>query len=322
MANCNRGLHQFAIATVCATFALIVAGSLVTSNDAGLSVPDWPLSHGKFMPEMSGGVFYEHGHRMVAAFVGMMTIVLALWIWKVENRAWVRFLGKASAIIIFCQAILGGITVLFFLPTPVSVAHAFLAQLFFCIVICVAVVTSPTWINIRKLGRYLQARLTATTKLLRLCGVTTAALFVQLVLGAILRHTGTVEGTKGHSLVIWALIVHLLGAFIVTILMVTALMFFMRLARESFFPRLIYFTLGLLCFQWVLGVGSFMVRSDAANRIQPTAWKIWVTVSHVAAGALLLGVLVVLTLFIARYSFYQREHSVMGNEVFDGQVGQ
>ena len=80
-------MHRFAVFTACCTFLLLIAGALVTSNDAGLSVPDWPLSYGSLTPPMVGGIFYEHGHRMIAAFVGMLSIVLAVWLWRVESRA-------------------------------------------------------------------------------------------------------------------------------------------------------------------------------------------------------------------------------------------
>src|SRR3954452_25278944 len=92
-ARFNPGLHRWSILLACATLLLVVAGGLVTSNDAGLSVPDWPLSYGKLMPPMEGGVRYEHSHRMVATTVGLLTIVLAVWLWRIEPRRWMRRLG-------------------------------------------------------------------------------------------------------------------------------------------------------------------------------------------------------------------------------------
>ena len=94
----NRALHRFAVFTAGVTFLLIVAGALVTSNDAGLSVPDWPTTFGSFykMPHMVGGVKFEHGHRMVAEFVGLLTICLAIWTWRSEKRPWMKFLGLAA----------------------------------------------------------------------------------------------------------------------------------------------------------------------------------------------------------------------------------
>src|SRR2546422_1366412 len=130
----NRWLHRYAIFVAFATFLLIIAGALVTSNDAGLSVPDWPTSFGSCrMPRMVGGVKFEHGHRMIAAFVGLLTVFLAAWLWVSEPRRWVRRLGGLAVLTVIAQAALGGLTVLLYLPVPISVGHACLAQIFFCI---------------------------------------------------------------------------------------------------------------------------------------------------------------------------------------------
>ena len=141
----NQNVHRFAVFTACCTFLLLVAGALVTSNDAGLSVPDWPLSYGSLAPPMVGGIFYEHGHRMIAAFVGMLSIILAAWLHRVEPRAWVRWVGITAVGAVIAQGILGGITVLFFLPAPISAAHATLAQIFFCTIVSIALFTSAWW---------------------------------------------------------------------------------------------------------------------------------------------------------------------------------
>jgi heme A synthase len=124
-------LHRFAVLTAGSTFLLIVAGGLVTSTGSGLAVPDWPLSYGTLFPPMVGGILYEHTHRVVAAFVGLLTAVLAAWLWKCEPRRWVRNLGFVSLAAVVLQGILGGLTVLYRLPTPISVIHACLAQTFF-----------------------------------------------------------------------------------------------------------------------------------------------------------------------------------------------
>ena len=104
----NRALHGFAVFTACCTFLLIIAGALVTGNDAGLAVPDWPLSYGSLTPPMVGGIFYEHGHRMVASFVGFLTIILAIWLWKNDDpRPFVRKLGWIALMVVVTQGILG-----------------------------------------------------------------------------------------------------------------------------------------------------------------------------------------------------------------------
>jgi cytochrome c oxidase assembly protein subunit 15 len=105
---------------------LIIAGALVTSNDAGLSVPDWPTSFGSWykIPKLVGGVKFEHTHRMIAQGAGLLTIILAVWMWRSEKRRWMRILGFSALGTVIAQGILGGITVLFYLPPAVSSAHA------------------------------------------------------------------------------------------------------------------------------------------------------------------------------------------------------
>jgi cytochrome c oxidase assembly protein subunit 15 len=122
------------------TFCLIIAGALVTSNDAGLSVPDWPTSFGSLykIPRMVGGVRFEHTHRMVAEFVGLLTIIIAIWTWRVDKRPWMKALGIGALGTVIAQGILGGITVLHFLPPAVSTAHAIVGQTFFCIAVAIA----------------------------------------------------------------------------------------------------------------------------------------------------------------------------------------
>ena len=132
------------------TALLIFAGGLVTSTGSGLSVPDWPTTYGWFMltfplEKMVGGIFYEHSHRLIASGVGSLIVVLAVWLWKAEPRAWVRRLGYVALAAVVTQGILGGITVLWFLPDAVSIAHAGLAQLVFCLTVSIALFTSPGW---------------------------------------------------------------------------------------------------------------------------------------------------------------------------------
>jgi heme a synthase len=173
--------HRLALFTCASTLALIFIGALVTSTESGLAVPDWPLSYGMLMPPMVGGVFYEHGHRMAASFVGFLTLVLAFWTWRREPRAGVRRLGWLSLLAVCTQGLLGGLTVLYLLPTAISVTHACLAQAFFLMTIAMAYGTSREW-------------LTAAPAAEDRAGMRAAAFFatgvvyVQLLLGALMRH--------------------------------------------------------------------------------------------------------------------------------------
>src|SRR3990167_35751 len=138
----SNGLNQYSRFVTFATFLLIVAGGLVTSTGSGLSVPDWPLSYGQLFPPMVGGIRFEHTHRVIAGIVGFLTLLLAIAVFLVEKRKWVHWLGLTALLAVVAQAILGGITVIYLLPTAASVIHACLAQTFFSLLASLCLVTS------------------------------------------------------------------------------------------------------------------------------------------------------------------------------------
>ena len=177
-----RGLHLFAALTAAATLFLIFAGGLVTTTGSGLAVPDWPLSYGSLFPPMVGGIFYEHGHRMVAATVGFMMVILAVWVFLTERRRWVGRIAAAALAAVILQGGLGGLTVLLLLPPAVSILHACLAQTFFCLTVVLAAVTSPGW---RAAAAKPHAGDPAPAGF---AIAVVGAVFVQLVLGAVMRH--------------------------------------------------------------------------------------------------------------------------------------
>jgi cytochrome c oxidase assembly protein subunit 15 len=179
------GLHRYAVLVACSTLVLVFAGGLVTSTGSGLSVPDWPLSFGQVMPVMRGGVLYEHGHRMIATTVGILTIGLMAWLLRRETRAWVRRLGVAALGLVVLQGVLGGLTVLLKLPIAVSVAHAGTAELFLCLAAALALVTSRGWIEAPSPvpdGGAPSLRALATGA--------AAVVYGQILLGALVRHSG------------------------------------------------------------------------------------------------------------------------------------
>lgn len=181
-------LHRYAKFVSASTVLLIVAGGLVTSTGSGLAVPDWPTSYGWSMftfpmKNMVGGIFYEHGHRLIASSVGFFTIVLAIWLWLAEPRRWVRGLGFAALGAVVLQGVLGGMTVLFFLPTAISTAHAGLAQIFFCLTVAIALVTSPGWSSAPRNGSV------DDPMLRRMAAATTALVYTQVLVGATMRHS-------------------------------------------------------------------------------------------------------------------------------------
>lgn len=276
----NASLHRFAVLTACCTLLLVVAGALVTSNDAGLAVPDWPLSYGSLLPPMVGGIFYEHGHRMVATFVGMLTIVLAVWLQLREPRRWMRRLGWVALAGVIVQGVLGGLTVLFFLPRPISISHASLAQLFFCTTVSIAVFTSRWW-----MGEVEQRCEPASDGVRRFAIATAAVVFVQLVLGASFRHRAV--GILPH--IIWAFVV--LG-------------FSVALSRKVrlSFPEVadlrkpVALLAALVGTQLLLGLAAYWSRLVAAEHAQPIPMMVGFTVAHVAVGAATLGAAVIAAL--------------------------
>lgn len=178
-----KGLRRFSRLTCFSTLFLIFAGGMVTSTGSGLAVPDWPLSYGTLFPPMVGGIFYEHGHRMVATTVGSLVLCLTIWLGIKEKRRWVRHLGIAALGAVVLQGILGGLTVLFFLPTAISASHAVLAQTFFIVTIVIAYSLS--------LERERRESLPKATSpwLLRMIFVSGVLIYVQLIFGALMRHT-------------------------------------------------------------------------------------------------------------------------------------
>jgi len=266
-------LHRYAMFVAFCTFILIIAGALVTSNDAGLSVPDWPTSFGSFrMPRMVGGVMFEHGHRMIAGTVGILTIILALAIWLRDSRRWVKWVAGGAVLAVLAQAVLGGITVLFYLPVAISTSHATLGQIFFCLAASLALFTGTDW-------RWDEPKLedTSAPTLRLLTVVTTSLILVQLVVGAVYRHSG-----KGLDL-------HIAGAGVVT--MFVAYLVTRILLKFSQTPALLrpaLFLGGLLVVQISLGIGSYVVKMADRNAPQPLPPVVNMTTAHVAVGALVL----------------------------------
>jgi len=283
----DQWLHRYAIALAVCTLFLVVAGASVTSKQAGLSVPDWPLSYGQVMPQMTGGVFFEHGHRMVATFVGLLTIGLAIWLARAEQRAWMRKLGWTALGAVIVQGLLGGLTVKLLLPPAVSVSHACLAQLFFSTTVAIAIFTSQSW---RRGAEIVEDY--GKPSLRSLAVVIPVLVLAQIALGAAFRHGAM------------TVLPHILGAMVVAaaILIVCAFVLHQFPEHRSLRPAAI--TLMAMTFaQVLLGIGAYYTRLDAAKN--PVAMVV-VTVAHVATGALTLASSVALAIQIRRNV---REHA-------------
>ncbi len=289
-------LHRFSQFLVACTVILILAGSLVTSHDAGLSVPDWPTSYGwsmfTFPPSMwVANILYEHGHRLIATTVGFLTIILAVWLWVTEN-GWLRWLGVAALGTVVAQGILGGLTVLFFLPPAVSTAHAGLAEIFFCLTVAAALFTSSGW----KSG-YAASADTAN-EVRGIATATTVLIYMQILIGATMRHTGAGLAIPDFPLMFGGIVpdhwdakiavhfAHRIGALAVTIAVVATLVTVLarhRGRRDLVVPALLVD--GLVVVQITLGALTVLSRRDP-----------WINSFHVVCGALVLTTSLVLTL--------------------------
>jgi cytochrome c oxidase assembly protein subunit 15 len=281
----NPWLHRYAVFVAACTLVLVVAGALVTSNGAGLSVPDWPLSYGKLMPVMRGGVLYEHGHRMVATTIGILTIILAIWLWESEKRRWLRNLGWIALGAVILQGVLGGLTVLFLLPKPVSVGHACLAELFFATMVSIAVFTSAGWAHgpqpVDDSGR---------PRVRTLALAAPVAVFCQVALGAAARHQAI------------GILPHILGALAVSLIVFyTAIVILTQYPGHPALGRAARSLIAITALQVLLGISAYLSRIITSEAVRPMPVMVVFTVAHVAMGALTLATSVVLAIQIYRH---------------------
>jgi cytochrome c oxidase assembly protein subunit 15 len=311
-------LNRFAWLTAIATLLLICSGGMVTSKGVGLAVPDWPTTFGYnmfFFPfsKWIGGIFFEHTHRLIASTVGLLTIILAVWLWLVDPRRWVRVLGVAAVAAVILQGVLGGLRVTM-LKDEIGIFHACLAQAFFALIVVIALVTSGSWQR-----RFAQR--SGCSKTCRVLALTTTAfIYLQLALGATMRHQhrdlaitdfptaygqwipdtspaaiakiNAARDTIGMSDVsaaqIWLHMAHRFGAVLVAI---EVIWFFLSAQREKISP------LRGLSTAWLIGI---------VVQLALGAWTIWsnkaadVATAHVGVGATMLGLGVVICAFCLR----------------------
>lgn len=281
---------------------LIIAGAMVTSNDAGLSVPDWPTSFGSLykIPRMVGGVRFEHTHRMVAEFVGFLTIIIAIWTWRADRRRWMKYLGITALATVIGQGVLGGITVLHYLPPAVSSAHAALAQTFFCVAVCIALFTGQQWVT-----EVPQVELdTRRPALITLTLLSIFVLYVQLILGAMFRH---------HGMSWWP---HVVNAVTVAVVLTwTAVRALSLYSKIEAVRRPAVLMIWLLIAQLCLGFLAFLTRvAWGHDAVQPELPMVVSTVAHVAVGALLLATMVVLAIQVWRHVPVKFEERIPAGE--------
>ena len=286
-------LHRYALLVAVATALLLFVGGLVTSTGSALAVPTWPLDFGRLFPRMTGGVLFEMGHRLVAGTVALLTIGLAVWLWLAEPRRWVRLVGVTAAVTIVLQAVLGGITVLLGLPVAVAISHAGLAQIMFCLNVTLALATSRSWIEAPA-----PAPDAGSPPLRTLSALTVVVVYVQILVGALVRHTGAGLAIPDFPLAfgrVWPVVMsplvayqlaHRIGAVVVTAMVLwTAGAALRRYPRTPVLLGPATLQLLLLSFQLFLGATIIWTR----RAVIPTT-------THVLSGALLLATSLVLAL--------------------------
>ena len=280
----HPGVHRYAVFVFCWTILLLVAGALVTSNDAALAVPDWPTSYGTFTPPMYGGIFYEHSHRLIAGALGILLIVEAVVIWRYEERRWLRWLALAAVGGVVAQAILGGQVVIQLLHYWLPLLHACFAQIMFAAILSLAVFTSKWWTEEQPV---LDDR--GGLSIHTIVIINAVVTFLQVFLGAGFRH---------QNMPIWP---HVVGAFAVLGVMIwTAAVLRRRFdsSRELTLGRtLLHSMVGT---QILLGGAAYWSRLLTQDAPQPMPVMVILTVAHTVFGALVFATAILVVLLCYR----------------------
>ena len=287
----HPSVHKFAIFVVCWTILLLVAGALVTSNEAALSVPDWPLSYGTLTPPMVGGIRYEHSHRVIAGVLGLLSIVLAVWVWAKDERRWLRWFSVIAVAGIAAQAVLGGEVVRQLLHYWLPVAHACFAQIVFAALLSIAVFTSRWWISDQP-----QLEDTGSPSIHSLAIANAVVIYLQVILGAGFRH---------KEIPVWP---HMAGALIVLGMVIwLAAVLRRRFEKSAAISKTRILLHAILGTQLLLGLGAYWSRLTTADAPQPMPLMVALTVLHTVVGAILFGVSVLIVLLCYRLVPRRRE---------------
>ncbi len=300
----TRWRYRFSILTVLVGVALIGWGGFVTSINAGLAVPDWPASFGSFDPFTTGfhdpgdpaaawwdrvPILAEHGHRLWGALIGLLTMTLAAWTWGADPRTWMRRLGLAALALVIAQGVLGGLRVVL-VSVDLAVVHACVAQIFFSLLVAMTLFTSRGWMQ----GAPPASRSEKASLLRWMAGLTAAALYGQIILGALLRHPGT-----GIDPMLAG--VHIAGAFVATGLIAATYAVVRRhFGGRRMLRRAAGAMAGLLAAQVALGFTAYFVLLDEAGMLQPSNFQVIVNTSHLIIGTLLMASAAILALLAWR----------------------
>ena len=286
----NPWPHRLTVATTAATFALILAGGIVTTTGAGLAVPDWPTTFGHNMfsfpwAKMTGGILYEHSHRLIGSLVGLLTLGLAILLWAAGSRPWVAWLGVVALAGVLVQGILVGLRVVL-LADQLAFVHGIFAHTFLGLMASLALFTSRAW---NDPAPSLPAEVAG--RLRGLCPYATAGISVQIVLGAIVTHTGRRVDAHVGLAVVLSVLVPLLTQRV-----------FVRLADWPQLTRLASSLRAAWIVQLILGLGSYVARFHGLDVPMAPLFALALPVLHrLAAGWMLIAALL-LSLQVFRLS--------------------
>jgi len=290
-ATYHSGVHKFALFVVAWAVLLLCAGALVTSEDAALAVPDWPLSYGSLTPPMVGGIAFEHTHRVIAAILGLFIVILSIVLWRKDERPWVKWLGVAAVGGVVVQGVLGGLTVLKLLHYWLPVMHACMAQIMFATLVSIAVVTSRWWMADRP-----QYEDKATPAIHTVVVFNACAIFLQIALGAAFRHK--YSPVTPH--VIWAMGVLLVASW-------TSRQLRRRFSESPEISRARAILHGIVGVQLLLGIAALWTRMRSVDDPQPMPAMVGTTVVHTVFGAVLFAASILVVLFCYRLVPRRRE---------------
>lgn len=283
----NAGVHKYSVFVVCWTVLLFIAGALVTSKDAALSVTDWPTSHGVMVPPLSslqGGDLFEFSHRVFAGGLGVLTLVLAVVLWVKEKRPWLRRLGVIAVLGVIVQAILGGQVVIRLLHYWLPVIHACFAQIVFGAVLSIAVFTSKWWVSERP-----QLEDTGSPSIRTIVMLNAGVIYLQVILGAGFRH---------KDIPIWP---HMGGALVVLGMVIwTAVALRKRFCASRELSKARVLLHAIVGTQLLLGFGAYWSRLSTADAPQPMPVMVTLTVIHTVVGAILFAFSILIVLICYR----------------------
>jgi cytochrome c oxidase assembly protein subunit 15 len=293
-ATYHPGIHKFSIFVVCWTVLLLTAGAVVTSKDAALSVADWPTSFGRWFPPLrllTGGAFYEHSHRVIAAILGIFIIILATLLWRKEQRRWLRKLGFFAVGLVIFQGILGGLTVNQLLHYWLPVMHACTAELMFITVVSIAFFTSHWWME--NLPQYEDR---GTPPIHSIVILNAVAIFLQILAGAGFRHQYI------------NIAPHVIGSVVVLGMVIwTASVLRRRFSQVKELSRVRIALHSIVGVQILLGIAAYWSRISTASAPQPMPVMVGFTVVHTVVGACLFATSIVAVLLCYRLVPRKRE---------------